>query len=810
MATFLLDARHALRTLLKRPLFALVAASSLAIGIGATTALLGVAHVLLLEPLPGVTGWDRAVELGRSTGGSGFDTFSYPEVEALASEVPALEKVAAVRLAPFSVGTAEGGERVDGAYVSPAYFDALGVHPAEGRFFATEGPPGGEAPVVVVSDRFRREHLGDAADPVGQTVRINRRSFTVVGVTRPAFTGHVVALDIDLYLPLGAVTALGVQDPSTFDHRGSSWLQAVGRLADGATVEDADAQVSALFLRLQDDHPRFNRHRTASVLPLGPVPGGGRAGIVGFVGALTAMVVLVLLVTCSNVAGMFLARAASREREIAVRMALGSSRARMVRHLLVEAILVFLFGGIAGILLAHWGLEVLDVGALPVPIELSLDLRPEPGVLGLGLLVTLLTGLVFGLVPALHAVRTDLVRGLKADAGSGGRRTSRLRRVLASAQVGFSLVLLVASGLFLRALHGASEVDVGFEPEKAFATSLDLEIEGYDAETGRRFVTRLVERLETMPGVVAATVATDLPLDLGSRGTSIEVAGREEPLGVDFNQVAPGYVATLGLELLEGRDFMATDRAGAPEVALVSRTLAERVWPGESPIGKRFDFLLEGRPTVAVVGVVDDVFNQTPMEDPAPFVYRPIVQQYGSQVQVVVRSERSYDAVASSLRRAILDLDPDLSLTPVVRMERLTSLGLLPQRIGAAVATALGAVALFLSGLGVYGVVAFLVAGRTREIGVRMALGADASHVVRNVLVGGVALALPGLLVGGVAAAGVAHVLASQSVLLGVSPADPLVLIGVGSILLTVVVIASAVPARRAARVSPSRALRAE
>lgn len=805
----MLELRHAVRVLARRPLFTAVAAGSLAIGIGANTALFGVANVLLLEPPPGITGWDRAVELGRGQRGRGFDTFAYPELGDIAASVPALDEVAGWSMASFSVGAEEGSLRRQGMHVDVDYFDVLGVEPAMGRFFtADEAGAEAGATTVVVSDRFWRERMDARPDAVGRTIRINRRPFTVVGVAPPGFAGHLVGFRHDLFLPMSAMVELGTRSAAAFDHRGSSWVMAVGRLAGGATVEQAETQVSALFERLQESYPTTNRDRTASVVPLGPVPGAGRAALLGFVGILGAMVGLVLLVTCSNVAGMLLARGAAREREIAVRLALGAGRSRMIRHLLTEALLIFALGGIGGVALAWWGMGLVDAGALPIPADIALDFRPDLGVLALGLAVTLVTGLLFGLTPALHAVRTDLVRGLKADAGHGGRTGSRLRRAFASAQVGFSLVLLVAAGLFLRSLERAADVDRGFRAEGVYATALDLELEGYDEAAGVAFFERLVDRLEARPAIRSATVSTDLPLDLGSRGTSIAIPGREEPVGIEFNQVAPGYVETLGLRLLQGRPFTEDDGAGADEVAIVSRSLAERVWPGEDALGRTFDFLLEGSPTVTVVGVVDDVPNQTLMSEPTPMVYRPVAQQYGPGVQVVVRSDRPFAEVASSVRETILSLDPRIALDRVVRLEELTSVGILPQRIGASVATALGAIALLLAGLGVYGVVAFVVTGRTREIGVRMALGAGRSRILVAVIGGALRMALPGLAVGAVVAALLARLLASQNVLLGLSPADPVVLVGVAAALVAVVLLASAVPARRAASVAPSQALR--
>lgn len=807
------DLAYALRSLLKRPLFTVVAALSLAIGIGATTSMFSVFHVFAFRPAPGVEGWDRAVEIGRGTRGRGFDTFSYPDFEDVREGVPALEEVAGWRSGSFSLGTDEGGVRMTGMYVTANYFDALGVRPARGRTFTADEEGAAADGVVVVSDRFWRDHMEASPEALGSTVRLNRRPMTVIGVLPPAFVGHYAAIRTDLYVPLPLVTAMNEVRPGTLTNRGSSWMQVVGRLAPGATVEEADAQVSALFQRLQEAYPDSNRDRTARVIPLGPIPGGGRAPALGFLGALLGLVVLVLLVTCANVAGMFLARAAAREREIAIRLAVGSGRARLVRQLLTEAVLLFALGGGGGVLLAWWGMGFVDLAALPLPFEVSLDLRPDPLVLGAGLGLALLTGLVFGLAPAIQAVRTDILPSLKTESGSGGGRVSRLRKAFASGQVALSLVLLVAGGLFLRSLQEAATVHTGFEPADAYATTLDLDIEGYDEASGVQFLDRLRQRVAAIPGVEAVALGSDLPLDLGSRGTSIRPEGWEGPeerLGVEFNQVTPGWFETLGTPVLQGRIFDEGDRAGSQEVAIVSRALAERVWPGQDPLGRTFEFSLDGSVTVTVVGVVEDVKNQTLMEEDDPFVYRPLAQAYEPDVTLAVRSARPHGEIAAAVRSAILEVDPSVSLTPVRSVDRLTSIGVLPQRMGASVAGILGMVALVLSGLGVYGVIAFVVQQRTREIGVRMALGAGTARVLRHILGGGLELALPGLAVGAALAAVVAVGLSRLHVLLGVEPADPATLLAVAALLLAVVLLASAIPARRAAGVPPSEALRHE
>ena len=803
------DLRYALRQMRRRPAFTVIAALSLAIGVGANTAIFSAINALLLRPVPGVADPERVVEVGRSNQGRGFDTFAYPDYEDLRGEVTAFDRTAAFTLNMLSFSRGEEGERVTASHVSPAYFDVMGLSPALGRFFTPdEDLPGSVPRVAVLSHRFWTDRLGADPDVLGSTVRLNREAFEVVGVLPEAFRGHVVAFSPDVYLPFRAISLTGGNE--NFTSRGSSWHQMVARLRPGATPAEADVQVKAVYARLAEAYPETNRHRSGSVLPLGLVPGGGRGPVRAFLGALMGLVALILLVTCTNVAGMFLARASGREREIAVRLALGSGRGRLVRQLLVEALVVFALGGAAGALLGATALGLVPLESLPLPITVRIDFAADPLVLAFALSATLGTGVLFGLLPALGATRLELVASLKDDGSARRARSSFLRRSFVAGQVGFSLVLLVGAGLFVRALQRAASVETGFDASGAYMTDVALDMEGYDEETGLAFQERLVERVAAFASVEHAALAVDLPLDLGSHGTAAYPEGwdEEDRVSVDFNVVSPGYFAALRIPVLSGRAIGAEDHGSSEPVAVVSREFAERVWPGEDPLGRRFGF--GGRDEVlrTVVGVVADVKNQFLTEAPKPFVYIPLAQYYRPSTYVVVRADGGIATVAPALRAAILDVDPSLSLTPVVALDRYTALGILPQRLAAGITGSLGLLALLLSGLGVYGVVAFATTRRTREIGIRMALGAGRGSVVGMVVRGGLGLALPGLVLGGAAAVGMGYLL--RSFLLGLSPTDPITLGVVGSALVGVVLLASAVPARRASAVEPVEALRSE
>ena len=811
MDGWFLDARYALRALRKRPLFTIVAAASLAIGVGANATIFSAVNALLIQPPPGISDADRIVELGRTRDGRGFDTFSYPDFRDIRRHVSALDEVSAWRIHEVSLSRDAGGERVLGMFVSANYFQTVGVRPALGRAFAPAEDEGmGENPVVILGHRLWRR-LGADRRIIDQSVTLNRREYTVIGVAPEGFRGHFGGIGPELWVPLTQIQEVTGR-PAELEDRGSNELHAIARLAPGRTVGEADAATRTLFASLAESYPETNSHRGARVIPLGPVPGAGRGPVTAFLAVLMALVGLVLLVTCVNVAGMLLARSGTREKEIAIRMAIGAGRNRLVRQLLTESLAIFVLGGGLGIALAFWGTALLTSFGLPVPIPIELDLRPDIVVLAFALALTLFTGVVFGMIPAVQATRPNLVPALKNESAVPGARKSRLRRAFVAGQVAISLLLLLAAGLFLRSLQEASSIATGFDPEGVYMTTLKLELEGYrQAERGVPFVRELLQRMRGLTGIEAAAVADDLPLDFSEYGTGAipegsEAADERDFIGVDYATVSPGYFETMGIRRLRGRDFTFDDRAGALGVGIVSRTFADRAWPGEDPIGRRFRFGRRDGPFLTIVGVVDDIKNQVITEIPDPFVYLPITQEYTGSVNLLVRGSVSSAAMPELLRREIMAVDPDLSLTPVISVERYTAIGTLPQRLAAMLASALAALALLLSGLGIYGVVAYAVTQRTREIGIRMALGADRIEVLRMILKGGLALALPGLVAG--APLAVALAFALRGLILGVAPLDPVAVAAVIVLMLGVITIASLAPARRAARIEPAETLR--
>jgi predicted permease len=805
------DLAHATRAVRRRPLLAIVAALSIAIGIGATTSILSIANTLLRQPLPGIAEPERIVEVGRTDRGDGFDTFSYVDFLDLRQATGTFSHLAAFTFQSASVSAGGEGRRLMGMTVSADYFPVLGVRPVLGRvLLPDEDLVPGANPVVVISHRLWTDMFG--ADPAvtGRNIVLSRIPFEVVGVAPPAFQGHIIAVQPDFWVPVTMAPTIARQGAGSFRSRGSMNFLLIGRLATGVSVEEADVATQTVMARLAAEHPETNATRGARVTMAGPVPAIGRTPVALFTVALMGMVGLILLTICSNVGGMLLARAASRERETAVRVALGAPRARLVRQLLFEALMIFAAGGLGGLLVAHWGMAALVAIRLPVPVEIALDFSPDLGVLLTGFVLALGTGLVFGLVPALQASNPGIAGILKDSGNAGGARTGRARRAFVAVQVAASITLLAAAGLFLRALQHAGTIPMGFDPDAVHTTTVNLALEGYGPADGAAYFTRLLDRLQAVPGVTAAAIARDLPLDLGSSGESVvpdDYASRaDSTVAVDFNVVSPDYFRTLSIAVLVGRAFSASDTPDGQPVMIVDRTFADRMWPGGEALGRRVRISGDSSWRM-IVGLVDRVPNQRVNEVARPMVYLPHAQDYAGAAQVIVRGP-GVPGMGPAIRAAILELDPAVSITPVIPLADYTAIAILPQRAAALLTASLGILALFLCALGLYGIVAHDVARRTREIGVRVAVGAQGTDVARLVVVGAMRLAVPGVVAGGLLALGLAQVL--QAFLLGLSPFDPAALTAAVGVLLLTILAAVVVPARRAMIVQPIDALRAE
>ena len=808
------DIRYGLRLLARSPIFTAIAVLSLAIGIGANATMFSVASALLLRPLPGLADPARLVDIGRSQDGQGFDNSSYPNFTDLRERVTTVDALYAYRtdLEPISLGGEREAERIFGTIVSGSYFRALGTTASRGRLLNESDDVVNGPQVAVISYELWQRRFGGDPGAVGRVVTMNARPVTIVGVAPRGFQGTTV-MRPDAWMPLAMAAVAAPRLPPTLSScRDCVWLVMGGRLKPGVTVAQAGAELTAIGTALAKEYPDANRGKNFVALRSSVIP-GEIAAVAGFLGLLLAGVGIVLAAVCVNLAGMLLARAAERRREIAVRLAIGASRTRLVRQLVTETLVIFAGGCAAGLLLTHW-LGALLLSLLPsLPVPIGADLLIDWRVVAFTLAVSLACAVLCALAPALHASRADLVPALKVDAGASPARL-RLRSVFIVLQVAISVVLVIGGALFVRALARAASIDPGFDQRRVDVVALDLALTGYQEPDAVAFADRLRARVRAMPDVENAAFAADLPLNGGRMGLgTLRVPGLASPnrdgsVPADWNAVSPGYFATLHMPLVSGRDFTDQDTASAPGAIIINETMARRVWRTTDVLGRQFaaEFRRGTPVTLTVVGVAQDAQVDTLGGPIRPFVYVPLAQRYVSRLTLVVKS--STGGMIARVRDVLRELNPNLPVTEAMPLEQITAWEVVPQRIAAAVAASLGVVVLMLAAIGLYGVTSYGVQRRTREIGIRMALGADTDRVMRLVLRQGVVLTAIGVAIG--VAGGAAAAQALQSLLFGVSPLDPLAFAGASLTFGAVSLAASYVPARRAMRVDPMVALRAE
>lgn len=809
MDPLLQDLRYALRKLRTAPGFTLAAVACIAVGVGANTAVFSLVNELLYRPVPGVSDPGRLVDVGQSRNGRGSDSFGWMTFADLRERSRTLA-LTAWRMSPLALGRGESPELVLGAQVSHDYFGVMGVSPALGRFFAPEeATPEAGAAVAVIGHRLWRERFDGDPSVVGAEVTVNGTTTTVVGVAPEGFRGNVGPLRMEAWVPFG-MRAAGMLGSDVMLERRASMLQVSGRLLPGVSLQEAQADLDAVMVALVEAYPEAMEGRGAVVAPSSGLPGGVRPILGPFMGVLMVLVGLVLVVACVNVASMLLARGAARAREIAVRRSIGASRGRLVRQLLVETLTLFALGGAAGLLLATWltALLVRLDPPTPPPFDVSFALALDARVLVFTLATVLLAAVTFGLGPAWRATSPQLVPALKNETG-GSRRRSRGRSLLVGGQVALTVLLLVVSALFLRALAYAGNIGLGFDPAGVYTLGLNLELAGHDRDTGLVFWNELRQGLETVPGVEAFAATRLVPLGMPEvmGFGSVNAPGVEPPEGwrgfpADVNVVSGGYFDTLGMPLVAGRDLTPADDAAAPGVAVINETMARELWPGKPAVGQPFTL---GERDLQVAGVVADSKYSTLSENTPWFLYLPLGQWYQGELNLVVRGDRgALTEVVALLAR----LEPRLPRPAVAPLGDQVEVATLPQTLAALVSGSLGLVGLLLAAIGVYGVTAYATAQRTREVGVRMALGARREQVEKLVLSQGMLAPLAGALVGALAAVPVAGLI--RAYLLGVPALDPVSFGGALVTLLAAAALASWLPARRAARVDPVSALRSE
>ena len=812
------DFFHSARLLRRNPAFALTAALSLGIGIGANTAIFTVVNALLFRDPPGVAEPDRLVDIGIGRLDGGLNPTSYLNYLDIRQRSSTLAGVYAQGLFPraMSLGTSESGasaERIFAHFVTTNYFTVIGAVPLAGRLFGTaDSDRPGASPIVVLSHRFWSRRFGNNVSILGESIRLNGQPFTVVGVAAEGFHGTGI-INPDVWLPLNVLAPAAVAESLLTRRHGGRFMLG-GRLRPGTTVAQAADEIDALGRALDLEDPNPTGAKGLRLVPSSLVPGNSRV-IGAFVAFLMIIVGLVLAVACANVAGILLARATARRREIAVRLAMGAGRGRVVRQLLTETVILFALGGAVGLILAQFltssAASVLPSLPFPIIVTLALDGR----VLVFTAALSLAASLLFGLAPALQTTRVDVLHALKDDSRVRAERT-KLRSAFVMAQVALSVILVVTAGLFVGALKNAGSTDPGFDPRGVELATLDVKMAGYTDSTSPRFWRELVERVRQLPEVKAATAGRVLPGGFEGIGLGdVRAAGvvpRDDQPAVSWNIVEPGYFATLGIPILQGRDFSATDVAGAPPVAIVGESLARSFWPGENATGK----LITCRPgdrdeTLVVIGVARDVRASSLIDGLAgSFVYLPLQQHTSAMTANMTIAARSTHGqrITRQIRMVVAAMNPNLAIVREETLEDSMALGLVPQRVVASLSGSLGFVGLLLAAIGIYGVTAYTVGRRTREIGIRIAMGAQRADVIGMVLRQGMRLALAGSAIGLTLAAGVSQVLAGF--LFGLPPMHPPTFIGAALLFVTVGLIACYLPARRAAAMDPLTALRHE
>ena len=801
--------------LAKSPAFTTIAALSLALGIGANTAIFSIVNALLLKPIPVEEPARIASVFMLDQRNEGNLPLSHLNYKDLRDQNRVFTGMAAYAFAGLNWSTGSDSEQVPAQVVSGNYFDLLGVRPALGRGFLAEEDQK-PTPVAVISHGFWERSLGSDPAIVGRTLTLNRTPFTVIGIAPKGFTGTLLGGGPSVWVPM-SMHDVAQPNFNWYEQRRGLFLFSFGRLAPDVTIEQASANLKAIFAQLEQAYPNDNKGRSAGAVPLLEArlnPQGGGAPVVQMSVILMTIVGIVLLIACANIANLMLARANKRRKEIAVRLALGASRLRLVRQLLTESVLLSLFGSALGVVLAYWLLGLLVGTDLPLPIPVNDNLSLDGRVLGFTAALAITTGLLFGLAPAIQASRADVVPVLKNEtvpAGAGRRGGTSLRQTLVVAQLALSVVSLVAAGLFVRSLRDSRQIDTGFETRGVLVMNFNLGREGYTPARGQEFYRQIAERAAGLTGATRAAVAQNAPLGGGFLRSvmpeGLDTTTRDRIL-VQVNSVSPGYLDTLGVPLQRGRDLTNDDGPDAPKVVVVNETMAARFWPGDEALGKRFKFFGDDDFTT-VVGVARDAKYNAVAEDPTPFIYQPLGQNYSPAAVLHVRAASDAASLAAAVRREVQQLDPTLSVFNIRTLEDQVSQSLAPLRVNVILLTTFGALALLLASVGLYGVANYSVAQRTREIGVRMALGAQAGSVLRLVLGHGLVLVAAGLAIG----LGVAYVLAAivpPDLLPNISTRDPLTFGATAATLGTVALIASYIPAWRATRIDPLVALRTE
>ncbi|HWC15957.1 MAG TPA: ABC transporter permease [Terriglobales bacterium] len=825
MESLLQDLRYAVRMMARSPGFTLAVALSLALGIGANTTMFSFVNAALFRP-PAVHDPKHLMEVWESNpkgkGPSRYHTLSAPEFQYFRDHNSVFSGLAGTQSEPAELAWTHEGitEHVKGQLVTSDYFSVLGVKPLLGRTFVTSDDKSNGNPVVLRYS-FWHDHL--AADPevVGKTLSLNGHLFTVIGVAAPRFTGIMLVFESDLWIPMSLQPVVLPDQQHMLTERHSHWIISVGRLKPGVTAQEAQANIALAAGQLAQTFPETNKDVSALVCPVTLTPAPARGIATQLLLALMVIVGMVLLIACANAANLLLVKSASRTAEMAVRTAMGAKRSRLVRMALTESVLLAGLGGFVGLLLSIWVAPLilrLKPADLPVTLDVSFDWR----VFAYALVVSMVTGVVFGIAPALRSSAVHVTAAISQSSHGGDNSRSRLRGILVVGQVAVCMVLLVGAGLCLRSLLNARSIDPGFAFHHVVAAEFDLRMGGYNEESGKLFRQQVMDRLQSLPAVDKVSLIDHLPLGQRTMVTfTRENAQDQRGIETDVASTLPGYFQTMGISMLRGRDFTVADDAGAPKVVIINDALAKAMWPNQDAVGKllivpvapgilTLDKSKEPDPSLLrreVIGVVKTGRYRSLGEEPRPFAWLPVEQNYVPSAALVVRTTGEPTALVRAVQREIAALNPNLNVHVETLQEHM-QIPLFPAQAAGALFGGFGLVALLLSTLGLYAVVSYSVSRRTREIGVRTALGAQKQDVLKLVIGQGARLAALGVALGLLGAFACTRVLVE--LLYGVKALDPITFTCIALLLLGVATIASYIPARRAAKVSPIEALRYE
>ena len=834
------DIRFGARTLLRNPAFTAVAIVSLAIGIGANTAIFSIFNSLVLRPRP-IADPERIVELYTGERGQSVEGTSYPSYLDFRDRSGIFTGLAAYGIRQYRLGDATNVEQIWGELVSANYFDVLGVPLARGRgFLAEENAVPGRNPVVVVSHGLWQRRFNGDPDLVGRTIVLNSHQLTVVGIAPPQYTGGIRGLASEVWMPIVMGPQLEPRYSEGLLTRRSRWLVSIGRLKPDVSLEQARARFEVLSRELQVAHPEewssvrpeTGRLRELFVTVFSEretrLPPGMLEGAYGVAALLFVVVNLVLAIACMNLAGMLLARALSRRKEIAIRLAIGASRQRIIRQLVTESLMLSLASGAAGLVLATWlvGALLAFAPALPEGIRVAVDLRLDWRVFAYAVGFSTVTGILFGLAPAVHSSRTEVAAVLKNDgvAFAGVHRRGRSRTALVVAQVALSVLLLIGASLLLRSLDNVRPTKLGFASDNMVVAWLNLDdIAGYDLARTQAFYGDLLERTSALPGVQNVSLVDGMPGGfMGGQRRGTEIEGYQAPPGEDLQldsaSVGPRYFTNLRIPIVAGRDFDERDREGAPCVAVVNEAFGRRYFAGGSPLGKHLakfeSFRKPTRTDCAIVGVVRDDGWQSLRKDARPFYWTASQQSRRPRMLMLVNTDGDPAAQIAAVRQTIRALDPRIAAADIQPLRGFFAAMVYPFQLFAIVLAACGGLALLLATLGIYGIVSYSVAQRTREVGIRKALGAAGTDILKKVIGEGMAVVAVGLAIGLLMSAALTRVLQSTlfdtGLLFGVEATDPLTFAGVTLLLAAIAAVACFIPAQRAAKVDPIVALRYE